>query len=705
MDKELNPLLQEGGVFANLIMNAILDNMQESITVYDQEGTLLYYNSAADKSGLVHAFSNQQQLLHADGQTPIANGEAPLQKILRGEQVHNEEIWIYVKKNQASIQLVNGSPIYTEGHGQVGSLIVSHDITKRKWAEQRLEVSEQRYKSLFEHNPDIVCWIDLRGSVLKVNPALEKLAGHSSESIQGHNIMKFIAVDDLVKAQKRFFLACKGKPQNFEMKAIHRSDSLIDLHVTILPIVVNGQIIGVYAIAKDISNRKRTEIMNHYLAYHDTLTNLPNRRMFQERLQDAIKAADEEASTVAVIFMDLDRFKWINDTLGHSVGDKLLQNISERLLLLQDETDTISRLGGDEFTFIVRRSSARQITGMAQRIFECLTPAFSLEGHDLHITPSIGISLYPQDGVDAETMIRHADLAMYRAKEKGRNNFQFYKPELNEHVHHKMLLESELRKALERGELEIHYQPQISAKNGQLSGMEALIRWKHPELGMISPVDFIPLAEETGLIISIGEWILRSSCLQHMAWKKKGYPPVHIAVNLSASQFQHEGLQEMIVSALKESGMDPNFLELEITESIAMYRFDFVQKKLDALKQVGIQIAIDDFGTGYSSLSYLRKYPIDKLKIDRSFIREMTEREEDYYIVKAVIALAKSLHLTIIAEGVETENQLMMLQQLGCDDIQGYWYSKPKPAWQIEKEFYAAIVIYSIDIDNHSHLL
>ncbi len=418
-------------------------------------------------------------------------------------------------------------------------------------------------------------------------------------------------------------------------------------------------------------------------AYHDSLTDLPNRTLFYERLDYALQMAASSDSQAAILFIDLDKFKQVNDSFGHDVGDLLLLEVTKRLKQCTRTEDLISRLGGDEFIVLLPSIADRDsVDKIAERIRESLLKPFPLKDQMIFVSASIGISIYPTDGTNPETLIKHADMAMLRVKGEGKNNYRLFTPDLQADANRKLLLEQHLRRAIEQNELALYYQPKICMQTGRIVGMEALLRWIHPELGFISPQEFIPLAEESGLISSIGKWVLRTACMQNKAWQQAGYAPVSVAVNLSSIQFEQDDLIHAIEQILQETGLDSAYLELEITESIAMQDIDYVVEKLLTLRNMGIHISIDDFGTGYSSLSYLKRLPIDSLKIDKTFVRDITE---DANIPTAIIAMAHSLNLSVTAEGVETEEQLTLLQNLHCDCLQGYLFSKPVPAKEFEQ--------------------
>jgi diguanylate cyclase (GGDEF)-like protein len=432
-------------------------------------------------------------------------------------------------------------------------------------------------------------------------------------------------------------------------------------------------------------DRKRVEDVVEHQAHYDLLTNLPNRSTFHDRLTVALAQATRNRKMLAVLFVDLDRFKTIVDTLGHAIGDQLLRGVAERLSASLEEGDTLARLGGDEFVILLPQiNRADRAVRAAQRILDAIKPPFHFNQNELHITMSIGITLYPYDGEDADTLLKNADTALYRAKEQGRNNYQLYTPAMNARAFERLALENSLRKAVERKEFFVYFQPQVDVATRAVVGVEALLRWQHPDLGIVYPSEFISIAEETGLITQLGEWVLRTSCAQNRTWQKSGLPPMRVAVNLSARQFQQQDLVESVARILKETGLEARWLEIEITEGIAMQNPDYSNVLLQGLKNMGVHVAVDDFGTGYSSLSYLKKFPIDTLKIDQSFVRDITTDPNDAAIANAVIVLAHSLKLTVIAEGVEHPEQEAFLREHHCDIIQGFLFSSPLPAAALE---------------------
>jgi diguanylate cyclase (GGDEF)-like protein len=451
---------------------------------------------------------------------------------------------------------------------------------------------------------------------------------------------------------------------------------------------------GAIGASLDVTERKRAEEQVRSLAYRDPLTTLPNRLLFQDRLAVAVAQAHRHRRPLAVVFLDLDRFKVINDSLGHSVGDRLIREVSTRLRTCLREGDTVARLGGDEFTLLLPDiGQAVDAAKVTAKVLDLLRLPFDIEGRELFVTASAGISLYPDDGSDAEALLKHADTAMYRAKELGRDNYQLYTPAMSATALERLALESSLRKALAQEELVLYYQP-VFDRTGQVHGFEALLRWRHPELGLVPPAEFIPLAEVTGLILPMGPWVLRSACAQAWIWQER-YPGLSVAVNLSPRQFQEPGLVGHVTDALADTGLDPRLLELEITETNAMQNAPTAIQTLRELKALGVRLSIDDFGTGYSSLSYLRRFPIDTLKIDQSFIHDIGADPDAAAIASAVIALAHTLKLDVVAEGVETREQLEFLAASGCDRMQGYLLSPPVPAERCDELLHTMVVVHA----------
>ena len=440
------------------------------------------------------------------------------------------------------------------------------------------------------------------------------------------------------------------------------------------------------SLRKEIIEREKVQEKIQHLAFHDHLTGLANRLLFTDQLTHAISLAERIEKMLAILFLDLDGFKMINDTMGHAVGDQLLVEVSKRLLSIVRKSDVVARIGGDEFIIMIENvEDFETISVIAEKVLNCFKQPFSLNDHEFYITTSIGVATYPTDGEDSEMLIKNADIAMYKAKEKGRNRCLFCTPVMKTKVIETMKLSNQLYGALSRKELELYYQPQVHCDSNKIIGLEALLRWNHPEFGMVSPGKFIPIAEQTGLIVSIGEWVIRTACAQNKAWQDAGLTPLRVAVNLSVRQFQSPNIVKQVEDILLETGLDPKYLEMEITESIVMKETGHVIETLAAFKDRGIAISIDDFGTEYSSLNYLKQLPVDKIKIAMPFVQGIDVSSKDEAITKAIIVLGKSLGLRVIAEGVETQSQLAFLTKRMCDEVQGFYYFKPMPAKEIEK--------------------
>lgn len=536
---------------------------------------------------------------------------------------------------------------------------------------------------VFDSSAEGIVFTDANAKIVAVNNAYTEITGYSKEEILGQNPRLFQSRWQGREFYDEMWQALKTDGHwEGEIWDRRKDGSLYAQWLTINAIRdERGETTHYVGICADITERKQAQERIQHLAYHDPLTDLPNRLLLQDRIGLAIAEAQRNHTMVAVLFLDLDRFKTINDSLGHLVGDKLLQHVAQRLATCLHEADTISRIGGDEYVIVLPNiAETSKVADTAHEILTVLATPVVVDGQTFHTSASIGISLYPNDGQDVQTLMKYADTAMYHAKENGRNNFQFFTPQLNLWASERLAMENDLRQALEQGQFLLHYQPQVDAVSGRVVGLEALIRWQHPDKGMMSPSGFIPIAEETGLIIPLGEWLLRNVCEQGVLWQRQGLDTVPIAVNLSAVQFRQTTLVETIAGILADTGLPPQLLELEITESMLMQPSDPNAAVLERLSGMGIKLSIDDFGTGYSSLSYLKGFPIDKLKIDQSFVRDIITDPDDAAIVTAIIALARSLGIEVVAEGVETRQQRDFLYRQGCHLYQGFLCAKPMPA-------------------------
>jgi len=557
-------------------------------------------------------------------------------------------------------------------------------VLRRIEAQERMRESEERFRSLTKLSSDMYWEQDeqfrftamsgtgSRRVNLKTFPAIGKKRWEQNYvNMTADQWAQHIA---LLEAHQEF--------RDMELCRLDESGNKIWISISGAPVFdASGTFRGYRGVGKDITERKLDEERIQYLANHDALTDLPNRPRFTDTLSLALQNARRYKRNFAVLFIDLDRFKIINDTLGHEAGDKLLKEVGMRLTHTVRSSDVVARLGGDEFVVLVQEvDEAKQVEVVARKILTAVIKPVFIGGQECRVTASIGICMYPSEAQDEQALMKNADIAMYRAKEEGKNTFKFYSEESNVHSFERLALETSLRRGLERNEFFLHYQAKLDLHTRKITGVEALVRWRHPELGMVPPGQFIPLAEETGLIVPIGKWVLQTACHQNVAWLQQGLPPLRISVNLSARQFADENLLEDIVAALKASGMRAELLELELTESMVMQNAERAGKVLADIKQMGVRLAIDDFGVGYSSLTHLKRFPIDTLKVDRSFIRDIPQNSEDKAITEAIIAMGKSLNLTVVAEGVETLDQQTFLHEHNCDEMQGFFFSRPIPS-------------------------
>jgi diguanylate cyclase (GGDEF)-like protein/PAS domain S-box-containing protein len=560
---------------------------------------------------------------------------------------------------------------------------------------------EEFFRSLFENAAAGMAVATIDGTLLQVNPAFCTLLGYPPGELLRLKVSEITHPDDRERTRDNFQAVAEGKTTVFHYeKRYLRRDGAVVWGLTTVAWLLDeaGRPTWCVALIQDITDRKKAEEALRqsksdliarqkdldYLSYHDPLTGLPNRLLLQDRLQHALAKARRAGSEAALLFLDLDRFKNINDTLGHEVGDRILCEVAKRLRGLVRETDTLARFVGDEFIVLLEDLAEPKIAvRIARQIVDALAAPIEVEHERFHLGGSIGISLFPHNGEDAESLLKCGEVAMYQAKEKGRNTCQFYTPDMNARTRELMLLENSLRQALAREQFVLHFQPQVDIETGRVLGVEALVRWNHPDLGMIPPEDFIPLAEETGLIVPMGEWILRTACAQARTWRLARLPALRVAVNISPRQFRFPQLADRIRGILAETEMAPGLLELELTESMVMHDVETAIRTMNELTALGIQLAIDDFGTGYSSLHHLRRFPIRRLKIDRDFVRDVNANANDAAIASAIIALARTMTLEVVAEGIETREQLAFLKAKECQIGQGYLFSRPLPAEEL----------------------
>jgi diguanylate cyclase (GGDEF)-like protein/PAS domain S-box-containing protein len=551
----------------------------------------------------------------------------------------------------------------------------------RALALEHLRESEQRFAATMEWAAIGIAHVDDDGRLLYVNPQLCTMLQYTEQELTGRSIQDISHPEDTNASDEMRAALRAGAIESFkiEKRYLRKDGTSLWVGLTIATKRDRaGRRIADVSIVEDISVRKRAEERVQYVATHDGLTGLPNRAMFNELLNHAMESAKRRGTQVAVLFIDLDRFKIINDSLGHDAGDLMLREISARLRQCLRGSDVVARLGGDEFVVLLQDVDAQsQAAKVARKIGSATFRPVVIEGQECRVTASIGICMHPLAGQDDRSVLKHADMAMYVAKEVGKNNFQFYSPSIQAQNAGRLALEANLRHALELNELALHYQAKVNLSTGAITGVEALLRWQNPELGAVAPATFIPVAEETGMILAIGKWVLRTACAQNVAWQKLGLPHVRVCVNLSLRQLEDPDLVPEIDAVLRETGMDPDLLELEVTESMIMQDADRSVRVLQAIKALGVRLAIDDFGTGYSSLAHLKRFPIDTLKLDRSFISEIARNAGDRAIAQAIITMGKTLNLTIVGEGVETLEQQTFLCEQACDEMQGFYFSTP----------------------------
>jgi diguanylate cyclase (GGDEF)-like protein/PAS domain S-box-containing protein len=582
-------------------------------------------------------------------------------------------------------------------HPHEGSIWVYADITDRKQADEELRL----WGTVLEHIADGVMVIELNGKIIAINPAFTQITGYTQAEAVGQH--SNLTRSNLHEPEFYESLWRDLAETGFWRGEIWNTRKNGEVYLEWLTVSAvrddDGHVTHYVAVFSDITRAKEAQAKLDHLAHHDPLTALPNRLLFQDRLQHALAQAQRNKTQLAVLFIDLDRFKNVNDTLGHHVGDELLKQVAKALSGSLREGDTLARLGGDEFIVLLENIdgefSAGHVAGKLVSMFE---QPFTVNDYELFVTCSVGVSLYPQDASDLNMLIRNADVAMYQAKARGRNNYQFYSPSMTGEGVERLRIEAMLRRSIDKGEIFLHYQPQVEIDSGRLIGVEALVRWQNPELGMVPPVRFIPLAEDIGFISQLGKWVLAEACRQMVRWQEQGLVVPKLAVNLSVRQFERGSIAGMVETVLRETGLEPHRLQLEVTESVIMNTGDTLQC-INDLREIGVGLAIDDFGTGYSSLAYLKQLPVQTLKIDRSFIKDISTDANDEAITVAIIQLGKSLNLSVIAEGVETAEQAAFLLRHGCNRAQGYYYSKPAPAsellaqWGRQDERHAVEVI------------
>ena len=626
-------------------------------TITDSEDRTLVRDTINEALGAQRPFDIEYRIRHADG----------------------EIRWVWERGVGVKDSL--GNLLGIEG--------IIQDITDRKQAFQALREAERRYRSLFDNAIEGIFRTTPEGQYLDANPALARIYGYETVADLARSLCDIRAqlyVDPERRTEFMRIIKARGLISGFESQVYRKDGQVIWISENARAVTDEDGVVQHYeGTVEDITERKLYEKRIEQQANYDTLTGLANRSLLNDRLQQSIMTAALYGTRLAVIFVDLDRFKYINDSLGHHVGDQLLCEMSRRLSSCVRDGDTVSRLGGDEFVLLLNGlGEVDAVASLMEKLLDEITLPWITQSGQFDVTSSIGIALYPDDGSDAQTLLKHADSAMYRAKELGRNNFQFFTEELNAMMIERLELETGLRRALERNQFCLYYQPRVDIRTGAITGAEALLRWRVSDHELMQPGKFIPVAEETGLIVPIGEWALREACQQNLAWQQAGLQPLVVAVNVSLRQFQRDDFLQTVCSVLQQTGLAAAALELEVTESSVMHNAERLIDMLSNIRALGVHISVDDFGTGYSSLSYLKRFPVDRLKIDRSFVQDILVDKDSEAIVRTIIALGHNLGLKLVAEGVENAEQVAYLLANGCDELQGFYYGRPMPAHEFE---------------------
>jgi diguanylate cyclase (GGDEF)-like protein/PAS domain S-box-containing protein len=674
-----------------MISNIIFKHVKDLVFIMQVEAGYQFRYLFANENGLLHAgmvFSDIGRRM--DEVLPLNHLNQLKKQYIKAVE-EGVEVVFHDEVDMDNDNQVFGETLLTPVKGEDGDVqyvvAVTRDITENYKEKNRLIDSEQRYRSLIDHNLDAVFSIDLKGKILDVNPAAQLLTGYTVKQLKAKKITSLICESDLTPFQEVLSETKLGNAkESLDCRFMHRKGKLLTVHLKTIPIVIHSEIKGMYIIIRDLSEQAKSTELIKYMAFHDQLTGLRNRRALLDQLDSLVKNKKRQKAEFALLFLDIDRFKYLNDTLGHLVGDQILKQVAHRLIDIQKENCTVYRQGGDEFIILLEKTDRQSAGEFAQKVLFRFNESFYFNSQEYYITPSIGISLFPNDGKDAETLIKHADEALYSVKEKGKAHYQFYRADMQSTGVNIIALEAHLRKAIDREELELYYQPQVNLLTNEISSFEALLRWNNSELGFISPAEFIPLAEDTGLIIPIGNWVIDRACLQIMEWKEKTGKPIRIAINISPKQFMQLDLVRVIKNSLEKYNIDPSLLEIEITEG-AMQDTKETIPILKRLKDLGIKISVDDFGTGYSSLSYLKQFPIDVLKIDQSFIRDIKYNGKDAAIITTIIHLGNSLGMEVIAEGVEEKSQVDFLTNADCEKAQGFFFARPLRAQEAEEKF------------------
>jgi len=656
------------------------------VCIFDMEGNIVDCNQyTIERLGYDKKFITSHKfsyfLANKEDRTKILDY---FYESIKGSSYRYETSLIQKDGGIIPVHILN-TPIKVDGK-IIGLFGMAKELTELKKAFEQLLENKNKYKSLFENNMDSVFSLSGDGKFTEINPIGAKITGYTQDELIGMSFMELVVSECLPKAIYLFEKAKSGTASRGEIQIIHKLGHHVDLEVRAIPITTTDKTAEVFSITRDITEQKEKEKTIERLAFQDSLTNLPNRRYFLDILKRTIELYKNQENMFAVLFLDQDKLKFVNDTYGHDAGDQLIKKAADLIKNTINETDVVARLGGDEFGIILTSiKTIEEAKEVARNILSKYEEPFYIQDKVIYTGISIGIALYPAHGDSSEMLLRHADIAMYKVKGSGRNGWSMYEDHMQEELNFKFNLENEMYEALKNQEFELFYQPRINPRTLKIVGAEALIRWIHPKKGFISPQEFIPLAEENGFIIPLGNWIINTACQQNKKWQDMGYEPIRVAVNVSPRQFFQNDIYMEVKTALTKANLEPKYLEIEITERVLMDNEENILNTLKKLKELGVHISIDDFGTGYSSLTYLKQFDIHSLKIDRSFIKDLNTNKQNSMITKALIQLAHSLNLSVVAEGVETKEEKELLTLLGSDELQGYFFHKPIPAAEHEQ--------------------
>ncbi|WP_162232195.1 sensor domain-containing protein [Halalkalibacter wakoensis] len=665
----------------------LLENFTEAIYVISLQGKFIDYNQGfTSLAGPWEEYVNTNflDLVHPDD---IDLAKSGFVETLEGKVLKEETLRIFAKDGNEKTIVTSKVPLLGEDGQLLGILGIAKDITVEIQLQTQIKQQYYQYKSLLKNSSSVNCIMSEKGELIYRSPSLESVLGYKPGDLQG-SFFQIVHPDDLEEVTARFndLLSNPEEPLTLDIRILHKNGHWRTIHSISNNRIQDPDIKGIIVNYHDVTEMRNAQQKIKHMAYHDYLTDLPNRRYFEELAENELKVAKQNSQKLALLFIDIDRFKFINDTLGHNIGDKVLKELAKVFKEFVSEKEIVARIAGDEFMILIPNLPATQAAeDVATKILKRFEAPFFVDQYELFITGSIGMSVYPDSGEELVVLMKHADLALYWAKENKGPQYKVFTPEMEQISFKNYSVQNDLRKAIQNDELELYYQPKVNSITRQIVGAEALIRWNHPKRGTLSPAEFIPLAEESGLIIPLGEWVFQNVCKQLKAWENRGISPIIVSLNFSAIQMLQKGLVETIAAILEEHQLDGKWIEIEMTESLILDHSCEIKNRLEALRQLGIHLAIDDFGTGYSSLSYLRKFTFNTIKLDKSFINDIHTSPDNKAIIEFIIQLSKQLKMKVVAEGVEEEEQLAILQNLNCDELQGYLFSKPQPLEQFER--------------------